>query len=167
MNIRLTQLQNSDIPFVKEIYDYYTLHTTAVYFIQCVSIEELKTLVPIRDAHYQSFLIQTNQGESCGFCYYSRFKPKEAFQISVELTIYFKPEYTGKGYGQETLELIEPIIRKAGFSNIVVLISGDNEASVRLFERCGYECCAHIRQVAEKFGKKLDLKMYQKLLNPT
>lgn len=166
MNIRLTQLQESDMPLVKEIYDYYTLRTTVVYFIQCVSIEELKTLVPIGDAHYQSFLIQTNQGEPCGFCYYSRFKPKEAFKISVELTIYLKPEYTGKGYGREALELIEPIIRKAGFSNIVALISGDNEASVRLFERCGYECCAHIRQVAEKFGKKLDLKMFQKLLAP-
>lgn len=167
MNIRLTQLQETDMPFVKEIYDYYTLNTTVVYFIQCVSIEELKAFIPIGNPQYQSFLIQTNQGEPCGFCYFSRFRAREAFRISVELTIYFKPEFTGKGYGRQVLEWVEPIIRETGFSNIVALIAGDNEASIHLFERCGYECCAHIKQVAEKFGKKLDLKMYQKLLLPT
>lgn len=47
----------------------------------------------------------------------------------------------------------------------MALISGENEASIRLFEKCGFECCANIRQVAEKFGKKLDLKMYQKIIS--
>ncbi|UVV57481.1 hypothetical protein NXW60_09845 [Bacteroides fragilis] len=56
-------------------------------------------------------------------------------------------------------------MRQEGFSNIMALISGENEASIRLFEKCGFECCANIRQVAEKFGKKLDLKMYQKIIS--
>jgi len=47
----------------------------------------------------------------------------------------------------------------------MALISGENEASIRLFEKCGFECCANIRQVAEKFGKKLDLRMYQKIIS--
>lgn len=164
MNIALKPLQEKDLPFVKEIYDYYTLHTTVVYFIHCVSMDELKTFVPIGDPIYQSFLVETPEGEACGFCYFSRFKPREAFRISVELTIYLKPDYKGRGYGHQVIRQVEPIIRKAGFSNIVALISGENEASIHLFERCGYERCAHIRQVAEKFGRKLDLKMYQKII---
>ena len=165
MNITLTKLQKEDLPFVKKIYDYYTLHTTVVYFVECVTLEELHTFIPVDDPHYQSFLIRTEEGVPCGFCYFSRFKPREAFHISVELTIYLDPLYTGHGYGHQAIELIEPIIRQEGFTNIVALISGENLASIRLFERCGYECCANIRQVAEKFGKKLDLKMYQKILS--
>lgn len=164
MGIQLRRLQANDLIFVKEIYDYYTLQTTVVYFTHCVTTEELGTFIPINDKRYQSFVIKTKEGESCGFCYFAQFKSKEAFDCSVELTIYLKPEFTGRGYGSQVIEQIEPFIRQAGFHNIMALISGDNEASIRLFEHCGYTCCANIRQVAEKFGKKLDLKMFQKVL---
>lgn len=164
MTAILKSLQEKDLLFVKELYDYYTLHTTVVYFIHCVTVEELQTLIPIGDERYQSFLIETETGKPCGFCYFARFKEKEAFHISVELTLYLKPEFAGQGLGRQAMEQLEPIIRQQGFSNIMALISGENEASIRLFERCGYTCCAHIREVAEKFGKRLDLKMYQKRL---
>lgn len=164
MTAVLKNLQEKDLIFVKELYDYYTLHTTVVYFIHCVTVEELRVLIPIGDERYRSFLIETEAGRPCGFCYFARFKEKEAFNISVELTIYLKPEFVGQGMGRQAMEQLEPIIRQQGFGNIMALISGENKASIRLFERCGYTCCAHIHEVAEKFGRKLDLKMYQKLL---
>lgn len=164
MNAVVRKLEDKDLFFVKEIYDYYTLHTTVVYFIHCVTIDELRTIIPINDDRYQSFVIETEKGEPCGFCYFSRFKSKEAFDISVELTIYLKPGCTGRGYGLEVMKQMESCIRQGGFHTIMALISGENEASIRLFEKCGYECCANIREVAQKFGKKLDLKMYQKHL---
>ena len=127
-------------------------------------IDELKNYIPVGDPVYRSFIIETPEGTPCGFCYFARFKPREAFRISVELTLYLKPEFTGQGYGKQTILRLEDIIRQEGFSNIMALVSGENEASIRLFERCGFEYCANIRQVAEKFGKKLDLRMYQKIL---
>ncbi|WP_321333397.1 N-acetyltransferase family protein [uncultured Bacteroides sp.] len=164
MNITLTDLQEADLPFVKEIYDYYSLHTNVVYSVHQVSIEEIKSFMPVGDPIYRSFLLKNKEEETVGFCYFSRFKPREAFRISVELTIYLKPEFTGRRYGYEIMEQIEPFIKQGGFSNIMALISGDNDASKHLFEKCGYECCANIKQVAEKFEKKLDLMMYQKFL---
>ena len=165
MDITLRTLTENDLPYVKDIYDYYTLHTTVVYFLHCASIDELKNYIPVGDPVYRSFIIETPEGAPCGFCYFARFKPREAFRISVELTLYLKPEFTGRGYGKQAILRLEEIIRQEGFSNIMALISGENEASIRLFEKCGFECCANIRQVAEKFGKKLDLKMYQKIIS--
>lgn len=164
MGIVLKRIEEQHLPFVKEVYDYYTLHTTAVYFTTCVTIEELRGYIPVGDDRYQSFLIETQQGERLGFCYFARFKPRQAFSISVELTIYLQPQYKGHGYGQQAMELIEPIIRQGGFSNIMALISADNKESIHLFERNGYECCANMKGVAEKFGRKLDLTIYQKRL---
>ena len=40
MDITLRTLTENDLPFVKDIYDYYTLHTTVVYFVHCASIDE-------------------------------------------------------------------------------------------------------------------------------
>jgi phosphinothricin acetyltransferase len=109
-------------------------------------------------------LAHTDNEEKCGFCYFTAFKQREAFHLSVEITLYLKSEYTGKGYGKEMLNYIEPIIRRTGYKNIVALVSGDNEVSIRFFEKYGYECCGNIRQAAEKFGQMLDLRLYQKLV---
>ena len=49
MDITLRTLTENDLPFVKDIYDYYTLHTTVVYFVHCASIDELKNYIPVGD----------------------------------------------------------------------------------------------------------------------
>ncbi|MCD7901946.1 MAG: N-acetyltransferase family protein [Bacteroides sp.] len=164
MSLQFKELKETDLPFVWEIYDYYTHHSTIVYFLESPTIENLKSFIPIGDPEYRSFLIETEEGVPIGFSYFNRFKPREAFKISVELTIYLKPETGRKGYGTEIIQKMESIIQSGGFTNIVALIAGENEPSLRFFEKHGYTCCAHIREVAEKFGRKLDLKMVQKIL---
>jgi len=165
MKAKLEELQESDLQFVKEIYDYYTLHSTAVYSLEPLSFEDIRSFLPIGNPVYRSYIIKSPEGETIGLCYFNKFKPREAYRISVELTIYFKQEFAGKGYGSDAMKQIETVIRAGGFHNIMALIGGENEASIRLFEKCGFTRCAHIKEVAEKFNRKLDLVMYQKILS--
>lgn len=164
-NICLTEITEQDLPYVKHIYDYYTQHTTVVYFIDPVPLDEIRRMVPIGDERYRAFLICDADGKRYGFCYFSRFKEKPAFNISVEVTIYLEQGCQKRGIGSQALMLLEPYIYKGGFSNAVALISAENKASIRLFEKCGYSCCAEIKDVAEKFGEKLTLKVFQKLFS--
>lgn len=162
-SIRLTRLTETDLPFVLELYNYYTLHSTAVYFIEPITLEEVRAIVPIGNQLYRSFLIRDKNDEAVGFCYFNRFKERPAFRVSVEVTIYLHPDQTGKGFGSEALCLLESYIRAEGFTNAVALIDSVNDASIRLFRRHGYECCARIQSVAEKMGQLLTLEIYQKL----
>lgn len=162
-SIRLTRLTEKDLPFVLELYNYYTLHSTAVYFIEPITLEEVRAIVPIGNQLYRSFLIRDKNDEAVGFCYFNRFKDRPAFRVSVEVTIYLHPDQTGKGFGSEALHLLESYIRAEGFINAVALIDSANDASIRLFRRHGYECCARIQSVAEKMGQLLTLEIYQKL----
>lgn len=162
-SIRLTRLTEKDLPFVLELYNYYTLHSTAVYFIEPITLEEVRAIVPIGNQLYRSFLIRDKNDEAVGFCYFNRFKERPAFRVSVEVTIYLHPGQTGKGFGSEALRLLESYIRAGGFTNAVALIDSANDASIRLFRRHGYECCARIQSVAEKMGQLLTLEIYQKL----
>ena len=164
MSILLVPLQENDLPFVKEIYDYFTLNTTVVYSIRPVSMEDIRSFLPVGDPVYRSYTIRSEAEETVGFCYFSKFKPREAYRISVEITVYLKPGFEGHGYGSEALTQLEAIIHTGGFHNIVALVGAENEASIRLFEKSGYTCCADIKEVAEKFGRRIDLKIYQKIL---
>ncbi len=164
MRIKLVDLQEIDLHYLKEIYDYYTLHTTALYYLSAVSIDDLKSFIPINNPLYRSYIISTETGERCGFCYFSKFNPRPAYDITVEVTIYLHPDYTRRGYGKEALSILEKIIRKNGFKNIIALIDSENGSSIKMLEDAAYTQCAHIKNVAEKFGRKLDVMFYQKVL---
>lgn len=164
MRIKLVDLQETDLHYVKEIYDYYTDHTTAVYFLAPVTTDDLKSFIPINNSQYRSYIIYTETGEKCGFCYFSKFKPREAYSISVEITIYLHPDFIGKGYGKEALNVLEKIIRKNGFKNIIALIDSENKGSIRLFKNADYTCSGHLKDIAVKFGKNLDVMFFQKIM---
>jgi phosphinothricin acetyltransferase len=164
MNLKLIALKESDFNLVKEIYDYYILNSTATFHKDLISVEELKSIILIAHPKYKSFLIDY-EGETCGYCYISQYKKRQAYDRTAEITIYLKPAYSGKGIGEETLKFLETVAKKSEICVLIGIITGENQASIRLFEKCGYEKCAHFRKVGEKFDRLLDVVAYQKIIH--
>lgn len=164
MNLKLIPLKEKDFKIIKEIYDYYILNSTATFHTDLISIEELKSVILIGHPKYKSFLIDF-EGETCGYCYISQYKKRQAYDRTAEITIYLKPEYSGKGIGKETMKLLESVARNSKISVLIGIITGENQASIKLFEQCGYEKCAHFKKVGEKFNRLLDVVAYQKIID--
>ncbi|WP_298648213.1 GNAT family N-acetyltransferase [uncultured Proteiniphilum sp.] len=164
MKLKLIDLKESDFNLVKEIYDYYILSSTATFHKDLISVEELKSIILVAHPKYKSFLIDY-EGETCGYCYISQYKKRQAYDRTAEITIYLKPEYSGKGIGVETMTLLEAVAKKNEIFVLIGIITGENQASIRLFEKCGYEKCAHFKKVGEKFDRLLDVVAYQKIIN--
>ncbi len=164
MNITLKPIHADDLPFICDVYNYYIKNSTATFHTEHVDIEEIKTIVPFKHHKYETFIIKNKEGENCGYAYLGYYKPRQAYDRTAEVTIYLKPEKGGKGYGKETLELIETIAKNKDIKVLLGVITAENIASVRVFEKCNYERCAHFKQVGEKFGKILDVVIYEKIL---
>jgi phosphinothricin acetyltransferase len=163
MNIEFIDINKNDLEIVKDIYDYYILNSTATFHTEKISIRELGESMSIDHPKYNSFLIKYN-GKTCGYCCISRYKKRQAYDRTAEITVYLMPEFTGKGIGKLAVEKLEKIARQKGISVLIGIIAGDNYQSINLFEKCGYEKCAHYKQIGEKFGKILDVVAYQKIL---
>jgi L-amino acid N-acyltransferase YncA len=164
MNLKLVDLREQDYDIIKEIYDHYILNSTATFHTERISIQELKDTILIAHPKYKSYLISCD-GEICGYCYISQYKKRQAYDRTAEVTIYLKPGYSGRGIGKEILERLETIARKNDICVLIGVIAGDNQASIRLFEKCGYEKCAHFKKVGKKFNKIIDVVAYQKIIN--
>jgi L-amino acid N-acyltransferase YncA len=163
MNVKFIDLQEKDFSFVKEIYDYYILNTTATFHTGLISLEELKSVIPAGHPKYKSYLIEYN-GNLCGYCYLSRYKPRQAYDRTAEITLYLKPEFWNKGIGTATIRKLEQEAIQHGICVLIGVITGENLSSIKLFEKCGYEKCAHYKQVGEKFNRLLDVVSYQKII---
>jgi L-amino acid N-acyltransferase YncA len=163
MKIDFEILKEDDLEWVRDIYNFYIENSTATYYTEKISVDELKQFIPVGDKKYKSYLVLA-KGEPCGFCYISQYKKRQAYDRTAELSLYLKPEFTGKGIGKVALDFLEKVAKEKGISVLIGIISGDNEKSIKLFEKKGYEKCAHYKQVGEKFNKILDVVSYQKIL---
>ena len=163
MKIEFIDLNEPDFEVIKEIYDYYIENSTATYYTEKITIEELKEFIPFQNKKYRSFLIKA-ENECYGFCYITQYKKRQAYDRTAEISLYLKTAYTGKGIGNTVLPFLENVAKEIGISVLIGIISGDNENSIKLFERNGYEKCGHFKQVGEKFNKILDVVSYQKII---
>ncbi len=165
MNTILHPVTDQDLPFICDIYNYYIKNSTATFHTEDVDIDEIKTIIPYKHPKYETFIIENSDGESCGYIYLGYYKPRQAYDRTAEVTIYLKPDMSSKGYGKAALDLIEDIAKKKDIKVLLGVITAENEASIRVFEKCDYEKCAHFKQVGEKFSKILDVVVYEKILS--
>ncbi len=150
-----------DLPRIKEMYDYYILNTTSTFHSIPLSIDELRSILFINNPKYPSFLI-TSGREPIGYCFLSRYKNRQAYDRTAEVSLYLNPEYTGKGIGAIAMAHIEEEAKKRGIKVLIGTLSGENTASMRLSEKMGFVKVAHLKHVGEKFGRVLDVVIYEK-----
>ncbi|SHI09666.1 phosphinothricin acetyltransferase [Sporobacter termitidis DSM 10068] len=162
-NVAIEEIREEHLKDVLDIYNYYVLNSTATWHYHPLEPAEMRPLVFSGDRRYRTYVIKTD-GELCGYVSVRQFKAREAYGDTAEIGIYLKNGCRGRGIGGMALKHIERFSAEQGFHVLLASISGDNEDSVRLFEKNGYEKCAHLREVGTKFGKILDNVIYQKIL---
>lgn len=145
------------------VYNYYIRNTTATFHINEITPEDMRDILYSGDPRFPAYAIMEGD-KFCGYCLLARFKKREAYDGTAEITIYLKPGCQGRGIGSRAAADLEEIARGIGFHTLLAVISGENNASIGLFSRMGYNKCAHLKEVGLKFGRKLDIVYYQKLL---
>jgi phosphinothricin acetyltransferase len=163
MKIQFEKATLNDLVPIKEIYDYYITETTATFHTHPISFEELREIIPFHNKKYPSFLIKAD-GKTAGYCYLSQYKKRQAYDRTAEATIYLKQEFCGRGIGFKTVNFLEETALNRGIKVLLGTITGTNENSIRLFAKCGFEKCAHFKQVGKKFDELLDVVIYEKIL---
>jgi L-amino acid N-acyltransferase YncA len=161
MKIDFREVQENDLPKIKEIYDWYIANSTATFHTESISIDRLKEFIYIHHHLYKSFLIYSDS-QIAGYCFLTYYKKRQAYDRTAEVTIYLHPSYITKGIGKMALQHIEKIAKQSGLKNLIAIITGENDGSIALFEKSGYVKCAHFKNVGEKFNKVLDVVAYQK-----
>ena len=146
-----------------EIYNFYIITTTATFDYNQISRKEFLQRIIIGHEKYQTYLIRYDN-EIAGFCFLTQYRKKEAYTRTAEIGLYLKPEFTHKGIGKSAVAFLEKAAISKEIKVILASISGENAASITLFQKMGYDKCAHFKQIAEKFGRVLDVIDYEKIL---
>ena len=98
------------------------------------------------------YLVLESGGEIIGYAYAHRQAERAAFDWNVELSIYLKEGFSGRGIGRPLYALLETLLKMQGYVNFFGVITGSNAGSIAMHEKMGYRKIA----VHEKTGWKFD-----------
>ena len=99
------------------------------------------------------YLVLESGGEIIGYAYAHRQAERAAFDWNVELSIYLKEGFSGRGIGRPLYALLETLLKMQGYVNFFGVITGDNAVSIALHEKMGYRQIAVHEKTGWKFGR--------------
>jgi L-amino acid N-acyltransferase YncA len=108
--------------------------------------------------------LENDDGVLAGFASYGKFRDRPAYKYTVEHSIYVDTRFRGLGHGRVLLEAVAAAALKQNYHIMVGGIDASNAVSIRFHESQGFTHCGTVKQVGFKFGRWLDLALYQKIL---
>jgi phosphinothricin acetyltransferase len=102
-----------------------------------------------------------------GFTTSSQFRPRPAYETSVETSIYLAADAVGHGTGSKLYAELFHALEGEDVHRAYAGIGLPNPASVALHERFGFKRVAHFTEQGRKFGRYWDVAWFEKPLGHT
>lgn len=108
-----------------------------------------------------------SDGDVVGYAYSWSYRPRPAYELTRETSIYLDPSVRGKGIGRILYPALLDAMAQSGVHTAVALVALPNPGSVALHKAVGFEHVGTMREVGYKFDQWIDVEWYQKLLGPS
>jgi phosphinothricin acetyltransferase len=145
------------------IYNHYVVHTAITFDVAPFAPDERRAWF---DAHLPTgrhrLLVAEDEGQAVGYASTSRWRPKPAYDTTVESSVYVHPDFVGRGIGRQLYTALFDAIGGEDVRAIVAGVALPNDASVGLHERCGFVPVGVFREVGRKFDRLWDVAWFQR-----
>ena len=139
-------VSNTLVPFSKYLIEQYVNSSQDIF-----AFRQLRLMIALNDGN-----------KTVGAVDLFEFDPKHQ---RAGVGILIDSKYRGKGYGTESLKLLEDyVLSVLGIRNLFCNILEDNEGSIHLFEKCAYKMIGKKKNWFSSNGVWLDEYMFQKEL---
>jgi phosphinothricin acetyltransferase len=156
--LHIRAASNSDLPRLTEIYNHYVINTAVTFDIEPYTIER-------RAAWFEQFgtsgryrlLVAEDDSGMLGYAGTTRFRPKAAYNTTVETTIYCAPDAIQKRAGSRLYGALFEALAGEDIHRIVAGYVLPNPASEALHARFGFKPVGVFRENGRKFERYWDV----------
>ena len=158
MMIRLATVR--DAAQIRRIYAPYVTDTAVTFEYDVPSTEEFEMRIRHTLQRYP-YLVAVDEGRLVGYAYAGAFRPRAAYQHSVEVSIYVDQTEGGNGIGRKLYQELEQRLVLQNVFTVYACITmtertGDpylTDGSIRFHEKMGYTLAGRFHHCGHKFGR--------------
>ncbi len=152
----------SDLPRVVEIYNHAVASRTCSCDLEPTTVEAKKPSFLAHTSNHRPFWVAEDPAKLehgaigyLGFFHFMNERP--GYFMTADLAVYLHPDYQGKGLGTYLISKAIENAPKLAIETLTATIFASNEASIRLFEKMGFERWGFMPRVARLEGLEKDL----------
>jgi L-amino acid N-acyltransferase YncA len=155
----------SDLPAILAIYNHEIETSTAIYLDEPQTLgQRAEWFAGRQAAGFPIFVLEDETGVAA-FGTYGPFRHYPGYRFCVEHSLYVAESRRRRGYGAQMLATLIDAATKQGMHTMVAAIDTENEHSLDLHRAAGFTPVGHLKEIACKFGRWLDLVLLQKNLD--
>ncbi len=161
----IADAQDSDTPEIAAIYAHHVLHGTGTFEEIPPSIEDMAGRRAAGLAAGYVWLAARDATGVLGYAYYGAFRPRSAYRLIAEDSVYVREDVRGQGVGRALVAALLARGEAAGLRQMLALIGdSENEGSIGVHASLGFARAGVLRAVGVKFGRWLDVVIMQRAL---
>jgi phosphinothricin acetyltransferase len=161
MAINIRPYKTDDTQAILDIVNHNILHSTSLYDYNIRSYEQQKTILEEKINKNFPVIVAELDGIVVGFGMYSEFRFREAYQFTVEHSVYVSEDFQSKGVGKQLLQELINLARKQKIHTMIGVIDSENQGSVVFHEKFGFKTVGIIKESGYKFDRWLDSVLMQ------
>jgi phosphinothricin acetyltransferase len=163
--VRIRTTSSSDLPRLTEIYNHYVIHTPVTFDIEPYSVEKRSAwLEQFGSTGRHRLLVAESDSDVVGYAGTTRFRPKPAYETTVETSVYCAPEAIGQGVGTSLYSALFESIAGEDIHRIVAGYVLPNPQSEALHAKFGFKPVGIFREIGRKFGRFWDVMWVERPL---
>lgn len=157
--------ERRDLGRITEIYSHYIETTSITFDVKPYTEAEREPWFAqfAANGRHQLFVAE-RAGRVIGYAGSMQYRPKQAYETSVEVTIYLAPEERARGFGPRMYDALFAALRGEDVHRALAGITLPNDPSVRLHERLGFKLVGVYSEVGRKLGRYWDVGWWEKPL---
>jgi phosphinothricin acetyltransferase len=155
-----------DLAALTDIYNHYVATTAITFDLQTFTAATRRGWF---DDHAATgphrLLVATDRAGDCvGYASSSRWRPKPAYETTVEASVYCHPDVVGRGCGTALYAALFAALEREDVRTIVAGVSLPNPASRSFHEKFGFREVGVFHAVGRKFDRFWDVAWFERSL---
>ena len=151
---------DKDSQHIATIYSSYVLEAWVSFEVEPPSAEEMrKRAQSLLDRGLPYLVAEDENGVLLGYAYASPYRPRAAYQYSVENSIYLCESAQGKGVAKALLDELVHRCQKLSLKTMIAIVGlnpdlpVDQNQSVRFHQKYGFSFVGVLENIGHKFGR--------------
>lgn len=156
--------RDADLPALTDLYNHYILNTPATFDLEPFTVERRRRewFSRFADTGPHRLLVADDHGDILGMTYSGPFRPKAAYQSSVETSVYCRHDTTGRGLGRQLYEALFNALADQPLHQAFALITLPNDPSETLHRRLHFQHSGTLKAPGRKFDQYWDVAIWQR-----
>jgi phosphinothricin acetyltransferase len=156
----------ADLPVLTAIYNHYIVHTTITFDLQPYEPSARRAWFDDHaDRGSHRLIVAAGADDvAIGYASSSRWRPKAAYDTTVESSVYCHPDAVGRGVGTKLYSALFEALAGENVHRVVAGIAQPNAASVALHQRFGFREVGVFESVGFKFARYWDVAWFERAM---